>query len=70
MAMLATCAEMKLVFDPSSGRVGEGVLWGPTNDISITSAEIVFLKVTRNVPLCLVRRRFEVRDGVLTADLL
>ena len=68
MAILATRSEIKLVFGPSSSRVGEGVL-GPTSNISITCAEIVLLKVTRNLLLCSVRRHVDVQDSELLSDL-
>jgi hypothetical protein len=69
LAILAPSAEIRRVFGSGNSRVGEGVL-GPTNNISVTSAEIVFLKVTRNVLLCSVRRHVDVQDSMLLADLL
>jgi hypothetical protein len=68
MVIFAPSAEIKLVFGPSNSRFGEGVL-GPTNNMSITNAEIVVLKVTSNVLLCSVRSSVDAQDSMLLADL-
>jgi hypothetical protein len=68
IAILAPSVEIKLVYDPSNSIVGKGVL-GPTNNISITTAEIVFFKVTSSVLLCSLQRRVAVQESVLLAAL-
>jgi hypothetical protein len=68
IALLGSSVEIKPVCDPSNSVVGKGVS-GPTNNISITSAEIIFLKVTRNMLLCSLQRRVDVQQSVLLAGL-